>query len=604
MGNSSSKAVNESNFKYKESYELAVDLVTQTDVKVEISDQAKNQYESGKKSFKNIEGSTINLNILTSQKAYVKQLLDFKQVIDGIMESDLNDAMKFDALSGLQNSMSTEGQNVGNDVHETTNKNNTEVEKKTTIKMSQKIMASYTFIMCNIAENSAYIGEYEFENIKNSTLNISEIADQIAEIESSAVSDLCTKTMESAGVERDTALSAIHDAIVAGQKQSQLSSTGDDLTKMLDDLGKNVGNMFTSWTKYLGIAAAIVGVVIVVIILGVVLSKVMKNKNQTQAHQNQLQAQQVYQQQMFNHQQQMVQHLGADNYRQMFEKNPNAFNYMPQAVAAPNYNSAVGDFMRQSAQMPAQMMQQRQMAPQGQPQGMSMNPQAMSQQMMSTPQGPQMSQAPKQAPALPPKKELYYEEDYIDPRYMSKDDSNIVYYGGGKTEFESDEELFNSIEPVTIAENGDLITERQGVVSADDLYDGDGKKVSYDKFKKEFIRDDGTKIVVAIKIKGGVSLGSVKKIAASAGKYAKKGFTFVKNHKADIKKGLDKTKQFYNKHKADIKKIGHTIKDGAEGLKDAYVEMKTASALEKAAGKQVQAPVEEPINELDVPIQA
>lgn len=588
MGNSSSKAVNESNFKYKESYELAVDLVTQTDVKVEISDQAKNQYESGKKSFKNIEGSTINLNILTSQKAYVKQLLDFKQVIDGIMESDLNDAMKFDALSGLQNSMSTEGQNIGNDVHETTNKNNTEVEKKTTIKMSQKIMASYTFIMCNIAENSAYIGEYEFENIKNSTLNISEIADQIAEIESSAVSDLCTKTMESAGVERDTALSAIHDAIVAGQKQSQLSSTGDDLTKMLDDLGKNVGNMFTSWTKYLGIAAAIVGVVIVVIILGVVLSKVMKNKNQTQAHQNQLQAQQVYQQQMFNHQQQMVQHLGADNYRQMYEKNPNAFNYMPQPINAPNYNSAVGDFMRQAAQMPAQMMQQRPVGPQ------PMNP-----QMERQPQG--------MPPALPPKpkKELYYEEDYIDPRYMSKDDSNIVYYGGGKTEFESDEELFNSIEPVTIAENGELVTERQGVVSADDLYDGNGKKVSYDKFKKEFIREDGTKIVVAIKIKGGVSLGSVKKIAATAGKYAKKGFTFVKNHKADIKKGFDKTKQFYNKHKADIKKIGRTIKDGAEGLKDAYVEMKTASALEKAAGKQ--APVEEadaPINELDVPIQA
>lgn len=558
MGNSSSKAVNESNFKYKESYELAVDLVTQTDVKVEISDQAKNQYESGKKSFKNIEGSTINLNILTSQKAYVKQLLDFKQVIDGIMESDLNDAMKFDALSGLQNSMSTEGQNIGNDVHETTNKNNTEVEKKTTIKMSQKIMASYTFIMCNIAENSAYIGEYEFENIKNSTLNISEIADQIAEIESSAVSDLCTKTMESAGVERDTALSAIHDAIVAGQKQSQLSSTGDDLTKMLDDLGKNIGNMFTSWTKYLGIAAAIVGVVIVVIILGVVLSKVMKNKNQTQA-------QQVYQQ--------MVQHLGADNYRQMYEKNPNAFNYMPQAVAAPNYNSAVGDFMRQS--MPMQMPQMERQMP------------------------------PKQATALSPKKELYYEEDYIDPRYMSKDDSNIVYYGGGKTEFESDEELINSIEPVTIAENGDLVTERQGVVSADDLYDGDGKKVSYDKYKKEFIREDGTKIVVAIKFKGGVSLSSVKKIATSAGKYAKKGFNFVKNHKADIKKGFDKTKQFYNKHKADIKKIGHTIKDGAEGLKDAYVEMKTASALEKAMNKQAQAPIEEePINDLDVPIQA
>ena len=602
MGNSSSKAVNESNFKYKESYELAVDLVTQTDVKVEISDQAKNQYESGKKSFKNIEGSTINLNILTSQKAYVKQLLDFKQVIDGIMESDLNDAMKFDALSGLQNSMTTEGQNIGNDVHETTNKNNTEVEKKTTIKMSQKIMASYTFIMCNIAENSAYIGEYEFENIKNSTLNINEIADQIAEIESSAVSDLCTKTMESAGVERDTALSAIHDAVVAGQKQSQLSSTGDDLTKMLDDLGKNVGNMFTGWMKYLGIAAAVVGIVIVVIILGIVISKVMKNKNQTQAHQNQLQAQQMYQQQMshsrnpiedrmFNHQQQMVQHLGADNYRQMYEKNPNAFNYMPQTVNAPNYNSAFGDYMRQSMpqQMPSMMQMQK-------PSQMSM-PQASP--SMSTP----MSQAAP--PALPPKKELYYEEDFIDPRYMSKDDSNIVYYGGGKTEFESDEELIQSIEPVTIAENGDLVTERQGVVSDDDLYDGDGKKVSYDKYKKEFIREDGTKIVVAIKIKGGgVSMSSVKKIAASAGKYAKKGFNFVKNHKADIKKGIDKTKQFYNKHKSDIKKIGHTIKEGAEGLKDAYVEMKTVSALEKAMNKQTEVPAEEPINELDVPIQA
>lgn len=571
-GNESKAAVTNRNLYINESvYNIVNETVNSTEVQVEVKSTASNRNEVAGLNFSGNTGVDADITITDEQRARVQQCVEMKTIIDSVMSQLTSTDDKFDALLGMQNGLEQSGSETAAQV---ASKESTTVEgdnkivnrKDFNVTNCTKIMATYKFLMYALAENESIMGMMNITNNKDSRIRFTKGSKMDAEVNASIVSEAITKAMSDNGLDAKSVQKAQEESTAAAKRASTATEiTGDvaDTIKTIsNDVTGMVGGALKGWFSQNKTIVIVIGVIIAVIFLGILgiigIKAVTKSKNLAtqQQYNNQMQMAQMKQMEKWTPDQQMAYY--SQRHEQDLASQQQMYDYRNQRRT--QYLNQFNGMMGQPMDMPSQQ-----------------------------------------------------DSQYINPQVPYQQMESQIYYGGGKTEFETDEEIEALFEPIKLTEDHQIVGVKSKKVVGDyDLYDKYGNRVKFNYEIKKFFNIDDIEIIPPKEqqpeeqlLEGaGINPGTIKnliskgtKVVKKGAKYAKKGIKFLTDHKDQIKKGYKTAKkygkkgvEFVDKHKGEIKEAGKTVHD-------VYREFRP---------KQQQVPVQQPqqerISEFDVPI--
>ena len=322
MGGNESKAkvCNKSLYKDETKYNVVNKLVQDTNVQVELNATASNSSTADGLKIDNTHNSKINIELSTKMAAIVKQVLDMKMIMDGIMESDLNDAQKTDAFLGMQAGLNQEGSDAvgiaSKDETESSNDSETIKKKEFNIESATQILATYKFCLLALANNTAHMGPIEITNSSGLDVNFKKTDELKAQVEQNAVSDFISKQLEKQGVSSDTIDKIQEKSLTAAEKSSNLDNISEDVSDTVKSVSEDVTNavkdLGLGWFEQNKTIFIVVGVVIGLIILlifGVIIFKSISNSKTRQAqmqYEAQVRMQQIESEQGWSPEQRMM----------------------------------------------------------------------------------------------------------------------------------------------------------------------------------------------------------------------------------------------------------------------------------------------------------
>lgn len=270
MGSSSSKVNNRELYYHENTYNVVQNMLTQTDVKVESKVTGVNKSSTGNINFSGNENTNANIKIGADQINKVKQLVEMKSIIDGVMKSGLSSEEKIDALMGMQTGMETNGTRlIGADSHTSNSTIEQHVKNNFNIEMAQKILTTYNFILNTLAVNEATIGNLNITNNKNSNFKLEKADTMKNEINNSLVSDVITTQLEEQGVDAKSIEKMQSESESMAKKTSNLDEVSGDVAQTVQKISGDVSKTIQSGIDYGKVA--IIGVVVVVVIIVLVI---------------------------------------------------------------------------------------------------------------------------------------------------------------------------------------------------------------------------------------------------------------------------------------------------------------------------------------------
>ena len=286
MGSSSSKVNNRELYYHENTYNVVQNMITQTDVKVESKVTGVNSSVLDGVNFSNNVDTNANIKITADQMNKVKQLVEMKSIIDGVMKSGLSSEEKIDALMGMQTGMESNGTRlIGADSHTSNSTIEQHITNNFNIEMAQKILTTYNFILNTLAVNEAKIGLLNITNNKNSNFKLEKADTMKNEINNSLVSEVVTTQLEEQGVDAKTIEKVQNESESIAKKTSNLDEVSGDVAdtvqKISDDVSKTVQSGI-NYGKVAIIGAVIVAVIIVLVIGGVIIAKAFAKNRQPQ----------------------------------------------------------------------------------------------------------------------------------------------------------------------------------------------------------------------------------------------------------------------------------------------------------------------------------
>ena len=532
MGSSSSKVNNKELYFHENTYNVVQNMLTQTDVKVESKVTGVNKSSIDGINFSGNENTNANIKITSELMNKVKQLVEMKSIIDGVMKSGLSAEEKIDALMGMQTGMETNGTRlIGADSHTSNSTIEQHIKNNFNIEMAQKILTTYNFILNTLAVNEATIGMINITNNKNSNFKLEKADAMKNEINNSLVSEVVTSQLEEQGIDAKSIERMQSESESMAKKTSNLDEVSGDVAQTVQKISDDVSKTVQSGLNYGKIAiigAVIVVVIIVLVIGGIFIARAMaKNRGQQQMPmQMPMQGMQSMPMQ--------PQHMG-------YEQQP-AMGYDGRSSAM-GYDDTYGiDELYEENYYDGRT-----------------NP-------------------------MP-----YYRGgvQYLDSQ---------VYFTGGQTEYETINDLVEVVEPVKVNSLNQIVTFSNKVLTDLNRYasslPGTTKKVKInlvDKYGNEVYYEVGTNefkniddIIINTKaeetkpeeMKGGFSVNPkvINSIIKHGKKGIKKGAQFLSKHKGDIKRIGKKGIDYAKKHKDEIKKYGKKAVKGIEKYVDRYAD--------------------------------
>lgn len=283
MGSSSSKVNNRELYYHENTYNVVQNMLTQTDVKVESKVTGVNSSVVDGINFSGNVDTNANIKIGADQMNKVKQLVEMKSIIDGVMKSGLSSEEKIDALMGMQTGMESNGTRlIGADSHTSNSTIEQHIKNNFNIEMAQKILTTYNFILNTLAVNEAKIGMLNITNNKNSNFKLEKVDTMKNEINNSLVSEVITTQLEEQGVDAKSIEKMQSESESIAKKTSNLDEVSGDVSQTVQKISGDVSKTIQSGINYGKVAiigAVIVAVIIVLVIGGVIIAKAFaKNK--------------------------------------------------------------------------------------------------------------------------------------------------------------------------------------------------------------------------------------------------------------------------------------------------------------------------------------
>jgi type II secretory pathway pseudopilin PulG len=595
-GNESKTAVKNRNLYINENvYNIVCETINSTDVKVEVKSEAKNKSEMGDTNISGNTDSNIDVTITSEMKAFVRQCVEMKSIIDSVMSQLTKTDDQFDALMGMQNGLEQEGSETAAQVaskDSTTVEGDNSVINRTDINIENitKIMATYKFLMYALAENQAVMGNLNITNNTNCNIRFTKGDKMDASIDNNTVSEVMQTAATESGMDKKSIERAQQESTAAAKKTATAAAITDDISSTIkqlsSDVTKMIGEGLGAWFSQNKTIFIVIGVVIVAIFLSIAGILIFKSVSKNKSEQQMIQAQQQMRLQQMQHMsnwkpEQQMQFYQQQNQheRQMQQDN---FDYR---------NQRRNQYMNQFNSMTDKYIPVRQ-------------------------------------PQQIPQQEYYQEEEVQYPSYPNQTSvpnmmESEVYYGGGKTEFEDDNEIERLIEPIVLNEHNEIVGVRsKKVVGSYDLYDKYGNKVKFNYELKKFYNIDDIELINdkteeqlmegaginPAMIKNLVSTGT--KFVKKGAKYAKKGVKYVAAHKDQIKQGYKTAKkygkkglQFVDKHKNEFKEAGRAVHDVYREIRPKQVQPQQPQRVVQQPVKAEQQPTNVgPVNDFDVPI--
>lgn len=286
MGSSSSKVNNRELYYHENTYNVVQNMLTQTDVKVESKVTGVNSSVLDGVNFSGNVDTNANIKITADQMNKVKQLVEMKSIIDGVMKSGLSSEEKIDALMGMQTGMESNGTRlIGADSHTSNSTIEQHITNNFNIEMAQKILTTYNFILNTLAVNEAKIGNLNITNNKNSNFKLEKADTMKNEINNSLVSEVVTTQLEEQGVDAKTIEKVQNESESIAKKTSNLDEVSGDVSQTVQKISGDVAKTVQSGINYGKVAiigAVIVAVIIVLVIGGVIIAKAFAKNRQPQ----------------------------------------------------------------------------------------------------------------------------------------------------------------------------------------------------------------------------------------------------------------------------------------------------------------------------------
>ena len=597
-GNESKTAVKNRNLYINENvYNIVCETVNSTDVKVEVKSEAKNKSEMGDTNISGNVDANIDVTITSEMQAFVKQCVEMKSIIDSVMSQLTKTDDQFDALMGMQNGLEQEGSETALQVaskDHTTVEGDNSITNRTDINVENitKIMATYKFLMYALAENEAIMGNLNITNNVNSNIRFTKGDKMDATIDNNLVSEVMQKAASDSGMDKKSIEKAKQESTAAAKKTATVAAVTDDVASTIkqisSDVTKMIGEGLGAWFSQNKTIFIVIGAVIAIIFLAIAGILIAKSVSKNKTEQSKVMAQQQMKMQQMQHMSNWDPNLQMKYYQQEYQHERDMQKDMY------DYRDHRRDqYFNQFNTM-----------------------------------------TDKYIPPRQPQQQIYEEEDYYPSPNMMESE---VYYGGGKTEFEDDNEIEALIEPIFVNEKNEIVGVRsKKVVGSYDLYDKYGNKVKFNYELKKFYNVDDIELIndkteEQLMEGAGVNPGMIKnlvktgtKFVKKGAKYAKKGVKYVTAHKDQIKKGYKTAKkygkkgmEFVDKHKGEIKEAGKAVHDvyrefrpSARALDVSKLTPKQVLQVQQVPQRVVQQPVKAeqqptnvgPVNDFDVPI--